>query len=133
MSSKGSLEDLSERSRSFEEGQHDLKVLHRQFREVLDSIQDAAPDVENALDDSEEDDDVEQTLYQSSMSSKQEIKLLTREIQSIQNDIRNIQEKLNSHRTTERNKVAKMNRQLDDLLQVLEGQLFRAQALSDNV
>lgn len=128
MSELEPIPELSEASRYFLSTQNDVEQLQKRFSSVLGGIKEAEPEVENILSDDYEEDTVE-TSNKSRTSGGQEVKLLIRELQAIQNDVRDLKKLLLSRKTTNRYKTAKINRQLDDIMQILDGQLFRAERL----
>jgi phenylacetate-coenzyme A ligase PaaK-like adenylate-forming protein len=79
----------------------------------------------------EEEDASELTcLNKTEISAEQEIRLLIREIQRLQDDVHTVQARLIERtKGTRKARVAMMVEQLSELYHVLEGQLYRAERL----
>ena len=119
--------DLSDDSRSFIETQKGIKKLHQRFSTALDEIKEFGMKDEDLVDISEEDEqDFSNTPI---VTQQQDIRLLIREIQQIQVDVNTVRNLIQSRPGKDKVRVAKITRQLDDIHQVLEGQLFRAERL----
>ena len=106
----------------------DYRTLHRRFANIIEEIEKDAPKINDEFDNSEEDSDSD-PLYGSTLTSLQEIKILVREILQVQNEVKELIELLYSRRSSDRQEVLKLTRQLNDLQDILKGQLQRAETL----
>lgn len=119
---------VTDDSRHFIESMRDIQTLHNKFSNVLDEIKDINTNIQEYFNSDEEEEEID-PLYQNQISQEQEIRLLHREIQQIQRDVASLIKLMDSGRSTDRAQSAKIRRQLDDLMQILDGQLFRAERL----
>jgi hypothetical protein len=119
---------------SFVNRQRELQTLHRQLHTVLQDMNLVAPTIDKALGIDapvEEEDAFELTcLNKTEISAEQEIRLLIREIQRLQDDVQIVQTRLIERtKGTRKTRVVAMVEQLSELYHVLEGQLYRAEKL----
>jgi uncharacterized protein YhaN len=123
------------RDASFQSRQRELQSLHRQFHSALQNIGQMArltPQSFALGDDLEEEEDAELLFSASTfdISPEQETRLLVREIQQLQDDVRAVEAQLTElckgHRQA---KVAVMMEQITKLDHVLDRQLARAEDL----
>jgi hypothetical protein len=123
------------REASFPSRQRELQSLHRQFHSALQSIAKAAPLTPQSLglrDHPEEEQDAELffSVSPSNISPQQETRLLIREIQQLEDEVRVVEAKLTERCSGPRKaKVAAMVEQITELHHVLERQLARAEDL----
>ncbi|EAX86528.1 hypothetical protein TVAG_315950 [Trichomonas vaginalis G3] len=118
-----------EEGQVFIDSMRDIQALHNKFSNVLDEIKDINSKVNFFFEDGEEEEEEADPLFQSQITREQEIRLLYREIQQIQHDVKSLIDLMDSGRSSDRAQAAKVRRQLDDLMQILDGQLFRAERL----
>ena len=128
MSSAFTDNDLSDDSRSFIETQKGIKKLHQKFSSALDEIKEFGMK-DDDLNQSLEEDDDQDFASTPIVTQEQDIRLLIRDIQQIQVDVNTVRNLIQSRPGKDKVRVARITRQLDDILQVLEGQLFRAERL----
>ena len=121
--------DLSDDSRSFIETQKGIKKLHQKFSSALDEIKEFGVNQQPDDFDQVEEEDVHDFYNTPAVTSEQDIRLLIREIQQIQTDVNTVRNLIQSRPGKDKVRVARITRQLDDIVQVLEGQLFRAERL----
>ena len=108
----------------------DYKSLHQRFANIIEEIEKDAPQIGEEFETSEEDSDSD-PLLGTSLTTLQEIKILEREILQVQVDVKELTNLLYSKRSSDRQEVAKLTRQLNNLQDILKGQLIRAQRLRD--
>ena len=118
---------LSDDSRSFIETQKGIKKLHQKFSSVLDDIKEFRGKPDDSF--TFEEEEIQDYSGTPITTPEQEVRFIIREIQQIQADVGTVRNLITSRPGSDRVRVAKITRQLDDILQVLEGQLFRAQRL----
>ena len=123
-SSSPSMTAMSTPSEDFK----NFPELHKRFNSILEEIRDAAPEIEDEFGDSEEDSDSD-PLYGNELTNVQELQILVREILQVQEDVKNLYDYLHSKRSNDREEVAKLSKQLNDLANILDGQLTRAEKL----
>ena len=105
--------------------------MHGRFKNILDEIKEFGKKSESEVDklSTEETEKIVNPLNQPTVTYKQNVRMLIKEIQQIQSDLRSVQNLLQSRSGSDRVKTAKLTRQIDDIFQILDGQLFRADKL----
>ena len=123
---------VDEDTKSFVDTQKDIKSLHQKFESVLEDIKEFGTKSQGVLDSFgpiEEEEDALEPSSQSNVTSEQDIRNLIKEIQQIKADCKTAKDLLNSRRMKDRVQLAKFTRQIDDIIQILDGQIFRAERL----
>lgn len=106
----------------------EIKSIHGQFQTALRNIRRCSPGIDEIFlgDFGEEEQTVEDYLFNDKITEVQELQILIREIQNIEDDVRNLQSKLMYKKCRDKKQYEKLNKKIVNLLNLLNGQHARA-------
>lgn len=114
---------------SFINEQKELIDLQKQFSNVMNDLKGVFPQIQEEMDPLIEEEDAQDLMNRSELTHIQEIKVLIDDIVQIERDLSALKDTINSKKTSDRVRVAKINSRIEELTQILNSQLFRAQRL----
>ena len=106
----------------------EIKSIHSQFKTALLKIRRCLPEMEEIFlsDFEEEEQGVEDYLFNDKITEVLELQILIREIQNIEDDVKTLQNKLLSHKNRDKKQSDLLNKKIVNLLNLLSGQQARA-------
>lgn len=135
MTTRSTVPTYLKKEGAFLDRQRELKKLHTQLQSVLHEMSGIQPiidehfGVEDALEE-EDEEDITRCLQKTEISPEQEIRLLIREIQTLQQNVDDLTKSiLLRYRNVRNSQIAVLKQQLAELANILQGQLSRALSL----
>ena len=119
----------------FLQKQRELQSLHRQLKNVLDEMDQSKKILDdfNREEEDEEEEEVFEILEKKEITEDQELRLLAHEIQEILHEVKAVKTALFKQQTPKnQDRIKLMDRQLNDLIHILEGQSYRVNELLQN-
>lgn len=135
MTTRSTVPTYLKKEGAFLDRQRELKKLHTQLQSVLHEMSEIQPiidehfGVEDALEE-EDEEDITRCLQKTEISPEQEIRLLIREIQTLQQNVDDLTKSiLLRYKNVRNSQIAVLKQQLAELANILHGQLSRALSL----